>query len=334
MRILVYEPAYERVHAELQAIVPDAEVIRLTRDDRLLLDGREVEVADAQPDVCWAASEVFMDGMSRTLMIASLKSTALRWLQSGAAGFDHPVFTSLADNGVVLTNSDAAAVAIAEFVMAAVFDCFQPLAERRAAQAAKRWERPFFREVHASRWLIVGMGHIGREVALRARAFGAHVTGIRRHISGDEPADRMLTSDRLPDAVGEADVIVLAAASNTGTAHLVDDDLLARLGPDVVLVNIARGSLIDEAALLKSLDRGRPAVAVLDVFETEPLPADSPLWTHPRVRLSGHASGRGSGTRARGDAVFVDNLRRFVAGEPLRLQVDPAVVRESVQGNA
>jgi phosphoglycerate dehydrogenase-like enzyme len=143
----------------------------------------------------------------------------------------------------------------------------------------------------------------------------------------------MITPDDLLDAVAVADVVVLAAASNQATAHVVDAEFLARMQDDAVLVNIARGSLIDETALLDSLDRGRPGMAVLDVFQSEPLPAVSPFWTHPRVRLTAHASGRGSATLARGDAVFLDNLRRYVAGEDLRLQVGIDALRESVQGN-
>jgi phosphoglycerate dehydrogenase-like enzyme len=160
-------------------------------------------------------------------------------------------------------------------------------------------------------------GGIGTEVAVRARAFGARVIGCRRHPSADDPSDRTVTPDRLPEVVGQADVIVLAAPSTPDTANLVDASLLARVRPGATFVNVARGTLVDEDALLEALDRGRPAVAVLDVFRQEPLPEDHPFWTHPSVRITPHNAAGGSGRLLRQAELFSDNLDRYLAGRPL-----------------
>jgi phosphoglycerate dehydrogenase-like enzyme len=125
------------------------------------------------------------------------------------------------------------------------------------------------------------------------------------------------------------DVIVLAAPSNPESHHVIDEARLSRMKPSSLLVNIARGALIDERALLASLERGVPACAILDVFETEPLPSDSPFWSHPRVRVSAHNAALGDGFITRNEALFVRNLARFAAGETPEMVVDAATVKAS-----
>lgn len=333
MRLLIHDRCWQRIATPARAVAPGLEVLVLDENGRFTLDGAPADPASAPADLAFASTDVFQHGPVRDFMIACLKSPDLTWFQSGAAGFDHPVFATLADKGLTLTNSDASAVAIAEFVLARVLEGFHGDGRRREAQAAQRWEKSGFREIHGSHWLIVGMGRIGGEIARRAQAFGARVTGVRRHPDGSEPADRMLRPAELPDALPDADVIVLAAGANRDSEGLVDTAFLSALKDDAVLVNIARGALVDEAALLAGLDDGRPATAILDVFANEPLPADNPLWTHRRVRLSAHCAAYGSGFAARGDRVFLDNLARFVAGEPLANQVDAVALAASVPGN-
>jgi phosphoglycerate dehydrogenase-like enzyme len=321
MQVLVYERTYRRLQSALDAI-PDVEFLCMGDGGSLQLRGQPW-VGEPSFSAAWFTNDLFRLGPVREFMIACLKSKSLQWMQSSAAGFDHPVFATLAEKGVKLSTSHAAAIAIAEFVLSSVLDCFQPNPQRRALQAAREWQRVPFRELHGTRWLIVGIGHIGGEVALRARAFGAHVTGVRRTPRGDEPAERVITPAQVLDAVPAADIVVLAAPANKDSAHIVDARFLAAMKPRSVLVNIGRGSLVDEAALLAALDRGIPEFAVLDVFETEPLPALSPLWTHPRVRVSAHDSADSDGITSRNDAVFLENLTRFARGvEPLYV-VDP-----------
>ncbi len=321
MQILLYEAAYQSFEAELTAFGPDLEFVRMQSDGQLQLRARAVGPADVQAEVAWANSQLYLGGPVRDFMIHCLKSEHLRWFQSSAAGFEHPVFQSLQQNGVRLTNTNAGAVAIAEFVMARVMEAFHPVAERRAAQAATEWARLEFREISRTNWLVIGMGNIGSEIARRAQAFGADVIGVRRRPRGDEPASRVITPDALATVLGDADVIVLAAATNPQSTGMVDQAFLARLKADSVLVNIGRGALIDEAALLQSLDDGRPGRAILDVFDQEPLPSASAFWSHPRVWVTAHTAAYTAGTRRRGGEIFIDNLDRYLDGRPLEFQV-------------
>jgi len=329
MQVLMLQRSHARVGAELARVAPGVEPLLMAADGSLTLHGRPVEPGDATPIMAWANSDLYAGGPARDFMVLCLKSPTLRLVQSSAAGFDHPVFRMLVDKGVQLANSDASAIAIAEFVLSSVLDHFQPNPRRRALQAERRWERTPFREVFGSRWLVVGTGSIGSAVAVRARAFGAHVTGVRRRPRGDEPVDAMLTPDAIADALPEIDVVALCAPANRDSRHLFDTSLFARMGPRSVIVNVGRGSVIDETALLASLERGVPEVAILDVFETEPLPAGSPLWSHPRVRVSAHNAAFGDGFIARNDALFLRNVAHLAAGEPPERVVSPDAVHQS-----
>jgi phosphoglycerate dehydrogenase-like enzyme len=327
-RVLLYEPAYRRIRDRI-ADLSGIELLFMNREGEIHEGECEIGVDDARPEVGWATNDLF-GGPIRDYMIALLKSPSLRWLQSGAAGFDNPVFAQIVAKGARLTTNHSQSVGMAEYVLTTVLDHFQRGPERRKAQTAREWARLPYREVMVSRWLIVGFGAIGQEVARRARSFGAHITGIRRTKTAHELADVMLAPTDLLPALSNADVVVLSLPLMTDTEALVDTKFLTAMKPTSVLVNVGRGGLVDEAALLEGLDRGAPGHAILDVFRTEPLPADSPFWHHPRVTLSGHASAIGSGLTARTDALFVENLGRYLRGEPLLNEADPADVRVGI----
>lgn len=290
---------------------------------RLTLEGAELSPNEAAIDAAWANAEVFESPIAREFMIAILKSPAPRWVQSGGAGFDHPIFRQLVTKGVRLTTSHGQAIGMADYVLAQVLDRFQRGPERRAAQAGGVWRRLPFREIMGSSWLIVGFGAIGQAVAARARAFGAAIAGVRRNLAPHPLADRIVALDGIGKALAQSDVVVLCAPLNGVTRHLANEGFFAAMKPGSVLVNVGRGGLVDEAALLTALDRGSPAHAILDVFETEPLAPRSPFWRHPAVTLSAHCSGATEGQGRRNQALFLDNLGRFLAGEPLLGEVDP-----------
>ncbi len=319
MQLLIYRASHDRIADELAS--RGIEPVILEHDGSLMTtDGRSC--TDARPEAAWFSREMFLTpGAPVGALLKKVHAGSVRWVQSSAAGYEHPIFKGLLDAGIRLTINDASSIAIAEYVMAETLACFQPLTARRAAQTASRWERMDFRELHGSRWLIVGYGNIGQEVGRRASAFGAEVIGVRRTPAPDPFACRVVASADLAAEVPAADVIVVSAAANPDNLHLIDRDLLGAMKQDAVLVNVARGSLIDSAALLAALDAGRPGQAVLDVFEEEPLPAGDPLWHHPRVRITAHCSSSSDGTRARGEAVFLEHLDAWLAGTPLRLEV-------------
>ncbi|THD77440.1 MAG: D-2-hydroxyacid dehydrogenase [Phenylobacterium sp.] len=322
MRLLIYEPSYTRLAREIATAGPTVEPVLMAADASLTLAGRPISLEDAAVEAAWANNETFFGPVARDYSLALLKSPTLKWLQSGAAGFDHPIFGQLVERGVRLATSHGQAVGMADYVLWGVLDHFQGGPGRRAAQAAHDWRRSGFREIEGSHWLVVGFGAIGQGVAECAKAFGARVTGVRRS-QAPHPAAAIAPPDALIELLPTADVVVLCVPLTPETRHVADAAFFAAMKPRSVLVNVGRGRLVDEAALLAALDKGAPEHAVLDVFETEPLPKDSPLWDHPRVTLTPHSSGITEGQPARNDAQFLENLRRYVAGEPLLSEIDP-----------
>jgi phosphoglycerate dehydrogenase-like enzyme len=234
---------------------------------------------------------------------------------------DHPVFGEIVARGTRLTTTHVQSVAIAEFVLGSVLDHFHDAPAWWAGRGQHSWGPRPFREVYGTTWLIIGVGAIGTDIARRASPFGVRLIDMRRHPTGREPVDETVAPGDL-DAAGLADVVVLAAPATAETRHLVDERLLNATKPGALLVNVARGSLVDEAALVAALDRGQLGGAVLDVTEREPLPPDDPLWAHPRVLVTPHTSAHGDGMQARAGDVFIANLARFMAGEPLEHEVD------------
>lgn len=303
-----------RVLLSARAAALVGERVRALGAEPVVLDGT-VE----QFEVAWATADLYLDpDLARHFFGAVLGSDTLRWLQVSNAGVDHPVFASIGAKGVTLTTSHVTGPPIAEYVLRAVLDHFQRAGEWRSSVAARRWAQHEFREVLGTTWLVVGLGAIGTAVAERARAFGATVLGVRRTPRDDDPVDEHVTLD----SVDRADVVVLATPATAATRGMVDDAFLGRMRPGSVLVNVGRGSLVDEDALVRALDRGIPEAALLDVTATEPLPDDSPLWAHPRVVLTPHSSALGGGRHARAAEVFVTNLERWLRDEPLAHVVD------------
>ena len=317
MRLLIHETAYHRVQLEIADLASQVQPLLVRDDGEITLQGASVSVDEAQPDVVWANADAFFSPAVRNFMLAARKSAKLTWVQSGAAGFDSPIFGQFVQMGATLTTSHGQAVGMADYVLWGVLDALQDGPGRRAAQAAGTWTRRPFREIAGTRWVIFGFGAIGQGVAVRARAFGAHITGIRRNPATDPAADVIASRGDLLGLLPQTDVLVLAAPLSEATRGLADAELFAQMKAGSIFVNVGRGPLVNEPALLAALDRGTPEHAVLDVFETEPLPTDSRFWNHPRVTLTPHSSGMSSGNAARNDALFVANLRRHLKGEPL-----------------
>jgi glyoxylate/hydroxypyruvate reductase len=322
-RVMIYEPTWRRMEARFAALGVPFEPVLVSDTGEVTVSGQAVAPEDAQPEAVWANHEVFGSPAARPFMVTMLKSTALKWVQSAAAGFDNPVFGQIVQKGAKLSTSHGQALGMAEYVLWGVIDHFQHGPERRAAQAEGAWRRVPFREILDSRWLIIGFGAIGQAVAQRAKGFGAKVTGVRRNQDAHPLADHIAPMSALPDLLPQADVVVLCTPLTAETRHLVNADFLAAMKPASVIVNVGRGGLVDEAALLAALDAGKPEHALLDVFETEPLPQDSPFWRHPRVNLTPHASGITSGQWSRNETLFLENLKLYLTGQPLLNVADP-----------
>lgn len=313
MLVMISETVHRDHGTRLAAIAPEARWLRLQHDGSLLLDDATVGAGDVAPEIAFISNDVFYGPVKACFALIE-GWPSLRWVQSAAAGTEAPLYRTLIERDCRITRAHVTAVPIAEYVLRAVLTHLQQPQRLAEQQAAHVWQHQPFREVWRTNWLVVGLGSIGGEVAVRARAFGAHVTGVRRTPRGDEPVDAICTPDQLLEHAGAADVVVLAAAGGDETRNLIGAEFFARMKPGSVFVNVARGYMVDEHALLAALERGVPEVAILDVFATEPLPADSAFWDHPRVVVSPHCSGGGNGRVQRAVDVFATNLERWLAG--------------------
>lgn len=314
---LYFKPSYERLRERIHALAPDLDVAVYDEDGRIFHNGREVAFTDIAPEWFWIHSELFFSQKLKPYFALMLQSPSIRWLHTINTGLDKLPYLDLVERGVTVTNNHAQAIAIAEFTLGQVLAYYQHVVDNHAAQQAKQWKHRGFREIMGSRWLFVGFGEIGRETAKRAKAFGAHVTAVRRNPNSEGLADAVVTQAQLGEVLPQADVVVLACASNATTRDIADARFFSAMKEGSVLVNIARGDLVVESALKDALDKGTPAHAILDVFNEEPPAAGSWVWTHPRVTLTPHTSNGGTGMRTRSEANFLGNLERMVKGLPL-----------------
>jgi D-2-hydroxyacid dehydrogenase (NADP+) len=295
---------------DLVSIDPTIEVVRLVGDEQVTpSDLERITVAIFSPDLYPIRSRPFMD--------ACVRCPNLTWFQGSFAGFDNPLFQSLLDRGVIFTTgSGATAPAIAETVMMYLLALSRDLPGLMRDQAARHWRFRRVGELAGMRLGIVGFGAIGHELAQRAEAFGMDVIGMRRRRDPD-PRFVTWTNDRFEQLLGWADAIVVAAPLTDETRGMFDADAFARMKAGAWFVNVGRGAIVDESALLDALADGHLGGAGLDVFETEPLPSDSPLWTVPNVIITPHCSGDSDPSDARAVDIIVENFRRRAAGEPL-----------------
>jgi len=323
VQALLTETAGLLLDERTDLVDPPVAQVRMQRDGRLTVDGREADAAAVQPEVACATGDLFFRGGAAPWFELLLRATSLRWFQSPAAGYIAP-YDPLFERGTRVTGAHVNAIPISEYVIQAVLAHFQRAGAWAEARAAHEWRPHEFREVFGTTWLVIGVGAIGSAVAERARALGVRVLGHRRRPTGEEPVHEMLVRGALLDALPRCDVVVLAAPATPETTGFVDATFLDAMAPGSVLVNVARGALVDEPALLAALDRGRPEAAILDVFAAEPLPADSPFWDHPRVVVTPHSSAGGLARHGRVVDLFVENLARYRAGRPLLHEVRPA----------
>lgn len=273
-----------------------------------------------------AGAEVVMLpwGLDQEVVADLLGLPTVRWVQTVTAGIDHALRALPAGRKVTITNASGVFdVPIAEMVLAYILTMAKRVPEFLAQQRDKSWHLLRLREVAGMTVGIIGLGNIGAEIAERCQALGMTVIATRRSPErGGRGVDRVLGSDALDVLLAAADYVVVAAPLTDETRGLIDAAALAQMRPDAVLINIARGAIVDEDALVEALQAGRIGGAALDVFEEEPLPADSPLWDMPNVIITPHNSWSTPHLQAREAALFLDNLSRYIAGQPLRNVVD------------
>jgi len=344
-QVLIASPLEAELAARIQAADPRAEVLfepdllppaRYPGDHR----GDPSFARDAEGEARWRAlldrAEVLFgvpEDSTEGLAEVVNGLPRLRWVHATSAGAGEQVGKAglspdALERVVITTSSGVHAVPLAEFAILGLLAMAKELPRLIEDQRARAWpevRRPV-RELSGQTLFLLGLGDIGREVARLGKALGMRTVGFRR-TEGPPPewVDEVHGPQRLAELAGQADAMVVSLPMTEQTAGLVDRATIERLPASCIFVNIGRGGVVDEPALIDALRDRRIAGAVLDVFATEPLPADSPLWTLPNVLVTPHAAALSARENERIAELFADNLRRYLDGRPLRNVVEPGL---------
>ncbi|MFQ5667856.1 MAG: D-2-hydroxyacid dehydrogenase [Candidatus Binatia bacterium] len=250
----------------------------------------------------------------------------VRWVATPATGIDHLRATGVLESDITVTTAGGHfAAVIAEHVFAGMLYFAKRLAHFERERQERHWRMTRIQSLAGQTVGLVGVGSIGGAVARLAQAFGMRVLGVGRsspqgrRITG---IDRLLSRTELPALLAASDYVVLAVAETPETRHMMGATELAAMKADAVLINVARGTVVDEAALVTALRTGGIAGAALDVFAQEPLPVESPLWALPNVLLTPHVAANVAQYLPQAIALFADNVQRFLKGAPLLSQLD------------
>lgn len=299
--------------------IPEEEGVRLAPEDM-----ERVTVALASGDL--------MDnpalGLRRKVYGSARRIPNLAWLHTATVGLDDPLFGELLDKGIAVSNSPgASAEPIALTMLAAMLSLARQLPDHAANQREHRWgvedeeaPRTLPDDLPGQVVTIVGLGAIGGYFASFLRPHGVHIIGVRRTPAGAaDGVDEWVSPDRLAEVLPRTQWLALSAPLTEQTRGMIDAKALALLPRGARVMNVGRGQLIDEEALIASLQSGHLGGAYLDVFNEEPLPTESPLWDIPNVIITPHASNNSTGNTARSNAIFLEELERWQRGEqPLR----------------
>jgi phosphoglycerate dehydrogenase-like enzyme len=294
---------------------PEMRVVHLPDYDKL-----PVELPD---------TDIFVGYSLRAKQLKDAKK--LKWLHSTAAGVAQLMYPELRDSGILVTNpSGVFSVPMAEHAMGLVLALARnfPDSVRQQDRAnwsqQDLWDRPQrLAEVNGQVLLIVGYGSIGRELAKRAKAFDMRVWGVTRSGEGDGGhVEKILPAAKLHEALPEADYVVISAPETADTRHLIGAAEMAKMKRGARLINVGRGSLLDEGALIRALESGALGGGAIDVAQTEPLPADSPLWKAPNLFITPHTSALSDRLWKRQTALLMELLERWFEGKEMFNRVD------------
>lgn len=255
----------------------------------------------------------------------------LKWIHSVAAGIGGLMIPEVLVSDVLVTNARGVfSTVMAEHALGIILAFSRRLFDCMRFQQQSRWAReelwamePKMGEISGRTLGIVGYGSIGQEIAKRARAFEMRILAVKKDTSSrDEFADQVFSLSQLTDLLRQSDFVVLALPHTPDTKGIIGKAEFEVMKPNAYLINIGRGKLIDEGALIQALRNGRIAGAALDVFETEPLPQDHPFWAEPNILITPHCSGNFSGFWPRSRDLIAENIRAFREGKSLRNVVD------------
>lgn len=314
MKFIIPTSIADKVEPQLHQIAPSAEVVHV--DQEGAGDG---DLSDAEVLLRW-----WMPPTTLRRIVAA--APRLRWLHTPSAGVDGLLIPEVLDHKIVLTNSAGAhAIPIAEFVLLSMLGHAKRVSGLMALTPEEAWRQGRtlqLGELYEKTLVILGLGHIGQEIARRAAAFSMRVLGSRRRPAPIAGVEQVVGEEAWRALLPEADYLVLATPLTSATKGMLDAAALAQLRPSAYLINIARGEIINTDALIAALEQGRLAGATLDVVPEEPLPPEHPLWRTPNVWITPHISSSSPRTSERVIAIFLENVRRDIAGQPLVNVVD------------
>ena len=341
LRVLITFALEDDLVARIRAVDPRIEVSVLGSEQRKMLRGlsypserERAAVAEGLHGAFEAADVVFGfwgAELHRAFTGAgTLADVApqLKWIQLTSAGADRLLGSGFIQQGVTVTTvSGLHATPIGEFILQSILLIAKKAPQYMRSQARHEWSRFMPRELYGSTVGIVGIGNIGAEAGRLAKAFGCRVIATKRSTTTREStpyADEIMPAPELPRLLAESDYVVLSMPLTPETRGMIGEAELRAMKPTAALINIARGPVVVQEALIRALREGWIAAAALDVFDKEPLPADSPLWDMENVIISPHISGGTEIYNVRAVEIFAENLRRYLGGQPLRKIVDPA----------
>lgn len=313
-RVLVLCDVIDRLRPIIEGAFPDLDIRYC--DETEAVPGLLTEFA---PEVVLGVpGEPFPKGRFPEI----LNTESVQWLSNAGAGVEHLGVWDT-DAKTVTNAAGVNARYLAEYTIAAHMSANIRFPLYAQQQREKLWRRHEWVPFQGRRFCVVGLGNIGRAVAERAKALDLHVVGTRGTARPTDHVDEVFGPDGLHQALTGAEFVSVHTASTAETKDLISDPEFDLVADGAIFLNAARGPVVDEEALLRALDRGKVGTAILDVFRTEPLPTDSPLWAHERVIVTPHMADSIAGWQENNARFFCENLTRWIAGEPLRNVVDP-----------
>lgn len=313
--LLVSDNVWGRHADAIRAISPDVTPVIYEGDDVL------PDEVISSINTVFFSSDLWPD-RSRGFVLSILKATSVKWMHTFSAGVDSPFFVQLMERGVRLTNSSGATASpIAQTTVLYMLALSRNVRAWFQHQEKHEWTRHEFAELDGARLAVIGMGPIGIEIARLGVALNMNVEAIRRTPSGDEPCPTF-SFDQLHSVLARADWVAVALPLTDNTRQIFNAETFAIMKPGACFINVGRGELVDEESLVATLQSGHLAGAALDVFATEPLPPDSPLWDMDNVIITPHSSSASTQSGLRSEEIFLKNLARYVAGEPMVNEVN------------
>ena len=331
MNVLIARWLEERYRSQIAAVDPRIRVFYAaeqvaaeTKRTRGPIDQAPPEVDDAELNSLLRETEIIY-GLNLPGNLLD-RAPRLKWVQTSSAGVDPIVGTKLWQSDVILTSTSGIhAIPMREHVLGLMLMFVRHSPLYLANQKERVWEQHLPDQLCGKTLGIVGLGKVGKGIARAAQGFDMKVVATRRHVTEQEASpevEALYSPDGLTEMLGKSDFVVVTVALTRETERLIGERELRAMKPSAYIINIARGSVIDEAALIKALEEKWIAGAGLDVFEREPLPPDSKLWTLPNVIVTPHVAGLMPDYNARAMEVFCENLRRYLSGKPLLNVID------------